>query len=111
MEGISFLTVTMLVLGLAAHGIKQVIAARKANPTLKFFDYYSDNGLQTALSVIFAIVAYALLPELAAQYPDALGVIGVGAERTGLTSFLIGFLSGSIADFFGNRFNSISGAK
>lgn len=104
------LLVLMLVLGLLAHALSQIIKAKKANPQVTVIGYFTENGLQTGLAVVFAIVGFIALPELHEAFPDAMGALGIKANLTPLNAFLIGFAANFIADFFGNRFNAISGA-
>lgn len=110
MTGITTLTVLALVLGLAAHSLKQLIAARRNAADLTVRAYFFGHWPEGLLATISAVVLYLGLPELAAMFPDLAGSLGVNGSQTVLSSFVVGYMANSLADFLGGRARSIAGA-
>lgn len=79
----------MLVLGLATHFLVDVIALRKTDPSAGFKSYWTANPYQSALSIIGALVGYAVL--------DGMG------ELTLVTAYGVGYMANSVPDVIGKR--------
>lgn len=111
MNGITWLTALALVCGLASHSLKQIIAARRNQANLDLKTYYVGHWPEGLLATISAVVLYIGLPEIAAMFPDLASALGVGAQQSVLSSFVVGFMANSLADFLGGRARSIAGVN
>jgi preprotein translocase subunit SecY len=108
-EGLSLLTFASMVMGLLAHSMKQLIASKRNQAGVSIVQYYTDNLPETILATISAVVLWLGLPELAQLFPDLAKVLGVTDRQTVLSSFVVGFMANSLADFLGGRARAIAG--
>lgn len=111
MNGITWLTAFALVCGLVAHALKQLIVARRNTADLSVSNYALTHWPETMLAVVSAIVLYLGLPEIAAMFPDLAAALGIGGSQSVLSSFVVGYMANSLADFLGGRARSISGVQ
>jgi hypothetical protein len=111
MNGITFITVLALLCGVAAHVLKQLIAARRNQAGLNMRSYCLTHWPEGVLALVSAAVLYLGLPEIAAMFPDLSKALGVGSEQSVLSSFVVGYMANSLADFLGGRARSIAGAQ
>ncbi len=108
-NGVTFLTAFALLCGVAAHILKQLITARRNRAGVTARDYLVVHWPETLLATISAAVLYLGLPEIAVLFPDLSSSLGVGTRQSVLSSFVVGFMANSIADFLGGRARTISG--
>jgi hypothetical protein len=108
-EGVTYITFASMLCGLLAHSLKQLIAAKRNKAGLKIIDYYVENLPETLLATVSALVLWFGLPEIAELFPDLARVLGVTDRQTVLSSFVVGFMANSLADFLGGRARSIGG--
>lgn len=107
--GISLLTVLALLAGLFAHSLKQLIAARRNQVQLTPRQYVLGCWPETMLGTMTAIVFWLGQPEIVSMFPDVARQIGFGSSQSILSSFAVGFIGNSLADFLGGRARAIAG--
>ena len=107
-EGITAVTVLCLLLGMAAHGLKQLIAARRVKADITVREYVFAHWPETALSCVLSIGFYLALPEGAAVFPDIASMVGLGPKQTPLSSLVVGFVANSLADLIGGRASALT---
>ena len=111
MNGITWITVLSLFCGLLAHGLKQLITAKRSQSDISVRNYAVVHWPESLLSVVSASVLYLGLPEIASIFPDLSSTLGVGKSQSVLSSFVVGYMANSLADFLGGRARSITGAE
>lgn len=109
MTGVTAFTFLAMILGLLAHSLKQLIAARRNTAGLNLNAYVLEHWPETLLASISAVVMWLGLPEIASLFPDLARALGVSDSQTILSSFVVGFMSNSLADFLGGRARAIGG--
>lgn len=84
------ITLSMLILGLLSHFLKDFIKIKKdTGKMVNPLTYWKENPYQTLLSTIGAVSGYFALMET--------------AQLTALTAFGIGYMANSVADMLGQR--------
>lgn len=111
MNGLTWLTAFALVCGLVAHALKQIIIARRVSADMSVRQYAVQHWPESLLAVVSAVVLYLGLPEIAATFPDLSSALGVGKSQSVLSSFVVGYMANSLADFLGGRARSIAGVQ
>jgi hypothetical protein len=110
LSGITVVTVFALLLGILSHVLKQLITARRNKAGVSLNSYVTENWPESALAMIFALVLYLALPEIAQAFPDLLKPLGIGEKQTVFSSFMVGYLANSLSDFIGGRAKTIGGS-
>jgi hypothetical protein len=109
MNGINLLTILALLCGLYVHTAKQIRNAKKLDVKVTYKSYFADNLGETITSFVCSLVGYLALPELAAHFPEMAKMAGLSADHTVLSSFIVGYMGNSLADFLGGRVEKLSG--
>lgn len=107
MNGITLITFAALLCGIYVHTAKQIRAAKKLKVTIR--SYFTESMGETITSAVCSLIGYLALPELAHQFPDLAGTIGLTDQQTVLSSFLVGYMGNSLADFVGGRAEKLAG--
>lgn len=100
---ITTVTFLMLILGILAHALKQLIGAKRAGAGMTYRAYFIDCWPESLLAVVCSLGMYFGLPELAQLFPDLAGTIGLPDYPTMIGSFFAGFMGNSLADLLGGR--------
>jgi hypothetical protein len=103
------LTVIALLLGIAAHALKQIIGARRAGTYVSLREYFLQSWAETALAVVCALAMYLAYPEIPVLFPALAAALGIGTTQTAFGAFLCGFVGNSLADILGGRLVRIAG--
>ncbi len=111
MNGVTLWTLFAMLCGLLAHSLKQLIAARRNAAGLTARAYVTDHWPETLLATVSAVVLWLGLPEIAAMFPDLARALGVSDQQTVLSSFVVGFMANSLADFLGGRARALGGGS
>lgn len=98
------MTILALICGLAAHVLKQMIAAKRAGTWPGLVPYLAGFWQETLLATVCSVGLFLALPELAALIP-ALGVV----KESVVLAFLCGFVGNSFADILGERAKRLAG--
>jgi len=107
--GVTLITLLALLLGLLALSLVQLIAARRNKTGLRVADYVIVHWPETLLGTVCALVMWLGMPEIAATFPDLARLLGISAQQSILSSFIVGFMSNAVADFLGGRARAIGG--
>lgn len=100
---ITIATFTMLVLGVLAHALKQLVSAKRAGAGVTAGEYFLSYWPETLLAAVCSMGMYFGLPELAQLFPDLATTIGLPSKPTMIGSFFAGFMGNSLADILGGR--------
>lgn len=100
-------TFTMLVLGILAHALKQLIAAKRSGAGMTARVYFLTFWPESLLAAVCSLGMYFGLPELARLFPDLANTIGLPPEPTMIGSFFAGFMGNSLADVLGGRISRL----
>ena len=101
------MTLLMLLLGVLAHSLKQLIAAKRAGAGMPALDYFLTYWPETLLATVCSVGMYFGLPELAQMFPDLAATIGLPPHPTLIGSFFAGFMGNSLADLLGGRISRL----
>jgi hypothetical protein len=96
-------TLIALALGVLAHALKQLVAARRLGTYRGLRSYFVDGWPESLLAVVCSVGLYLVLPELAVLFPDLAATIGLPPHPTIIGAFFAGFMGNSLADVLGGR--------
>ena len=108
-EGVTLITFFSMLGGLLVHSMKQLIAARRNDAGLGVTKYVGEHWPETVVATVSSVVLWLGIPEIAAQFPDLATVLGVADKQTVLSSFVVGYMANSLADFLGGRARAVGG--
>jgi hypothetical protein len=109
MNGLTLLTFIALLCGLYVHTAKQIRNAKKIDVKVTYKSYFADNLGETITSAVCSLVGYLALPELAHQFPEMAKTAGLSEQQSVLSSFIVGYMGNSLADFLGGRAEKLAG--
>jgi hypothetical protein len=100
-------TFAMLILGILAHALKQLVGAKRVGSGLAARQYFLEYWPETLLAVVCSLAMYFGLPEMAQIFPDLAAQIGLPPRPVMILSFFAGFLGNSLADLLGGRISRL----
>lgn len=89
--------IALALCGSASHYLKQMVRAKKNKSDITFWGYWSDNLLESCMSIIGTVALFLVALEM--------------NQMNGMMAFATGVMGNSAVDLIGNRADKIGGSS